>query len=385
MRRALAPYCRLAVGLLVAACSEGTGPGSEPALLVLPAIDTLPADSSVQLRAVQVRADGDTVDVQGAVWSSRDPDVAPVSSSGLVTGVRSGQVTIVALAGDLRGTADVRVERRFQALAVSTGSISICAVDLDGRIWCQGGLGTGIAFPSSDATELRTFLEPVHGTDRYTAVGSNLYFACGLATGGQVLCWGYQPLGDQLSAGVPTAIAPGITFETLSVQGWMGCGLADQTAYCWGVPVTGVTPINTNGFSSLVQVYVQQYDACGRTTQGDQLCWDGSGLAFADGRTILPPPPTGAPALHDIVNGGSYFCGLDAAGQGWCWGANESGQLGNGTAVNSSDAVQVAGGRHFTLLSAPLDGGGRVCGIAERSELLCWGTGFGPVPAAVLY
>ena len=257
----------------------------------------------------------------------------------------------MALAGELRGTADVRVERRFQAQAVSTGSTSICAVDLEGRIWCQGGWGTGIAYPSSDATEVQPLLEPVHGTDRYTAVGSNSFFACGLATGGQVLCWGYQPVGDQLSAGVPTAIAPGITFDTLSIQGWMGCGLADQTAYCWGVPVTGVKPINTTGLARWCR------STCNSTMRADgprkETSYAGmGGFANFDGRLFSSPPAGAPPSMTSSTVAAT--CGLDAAGRGWCWGANESGQLGNGTTVNSAEAVQVAGGRRFTGCPPPL-------------------------------
>ena len=373
----------LAGWLLITACSSGTEPGSDTRLVVVPAEDTLPAGSTVQLRAVLVDAGGDTTEARNVVWSSRDPDAAPVSASGTVTGIRSSQVTIVALAGELRGTADVRVERRFRARDVATGSAGICAVDLEERIWCQGGWGAGAAFPVIEASEIRTFLGPVQGDERYWVVGSNSFFACGLTAGGKVLCWGYQPLGDQLSAGIPISISSALTFDTLSVQGWMGCGLVGPAAHCWGVPLTGVRPIDTGGVP-LVKLAVQQYDACGFTTDELTLCWDQIGPAYADDRTV--EPPDGLPPLEGIVSGGDFFCGRDGSGLAWCWGANENGQLGDGTTVSRPQGVQVAGGRAFTLLSAPADGSARrVCGIAEDSELFCWGAGFGSVPAPVLY
>jgi hypothetical protein len=374
---------RLVGWLLLTACSGGTEPGTDTRLVVLPAQDTLPAGSTVQLRAVLVDGGGDTTEIPSAIWSSGDPDAAPVSASGTVTGIQSSQVTIVALAGELRGTAEVRVERRFRASAVGAGAAGICALDLEGRIWCQGGWGAGTAFPAIDAGEIRTFLTPVHGDERYTAVGSNSFFACGLSTGGKVLCWGYQPLGDQLSAGVPTSIAPDLTFDTLSVQGWLGCGLVGSAAHCWGVPVTGIKPVDTGGIP-LVKLEVQEGDACGLTAEDLTLCWDEFGSAYADNRTIVPPD--GLPALKGIVSGRDFFCGRSADGLAWCWGSNESGQLGNGTTVNYPQGIQVAGGHVFSLLSAPVDGSGRrVCGIAEENELYCWGAGFGSVPAPVLY
>jgi hypothetical protein len=70
MSRAPKLRYRLAGCLLLAACSNGTEPGPEPALLVLPAVDTIPVDSSAQFRAVQVRSGGDTMEVPGAVWTA---------------------------------------------------------------------------------------------------------------------------------------------------------------------------------------------------------------------------------------------------------------------------------------------------------------------------
>jgi uncharacterized protein YjdB len=95
--------------LLLTGCSNGTEPGTDTRLVVVPAQDTLPAGSTVQLRAVLVDAGGDTAEARNVVWSSRDPDAAPVSASGTVTGIRSSQVTIIALAGELRARAEVGV------------------------------------------------------------------------------------------------------------------------------------------------------------------------------------------------------------------------------------------------------------------------------------
>jgi hypothetical protein len=216
-------------------------------------------------------------------------------------------------------------------------------------------------------------------------VGSNRSFACGLTLDRQVLCWGYRVLGDSLSAGVPRPIASGLTFDTLSVQGSMGCGLAAETAYCWGLFIERVKPIDTGGIP-LVRLDVQAHDACGWTADPVQLCWDDVGEAYPDDRSIVQPSTPDVPRLHGLVGWRDFFCGLDPAGLAWCWGRNDQGQLGNGTTVDSPNPIQVAGGRRLTLLSAPKDAEiRRVCGIGQSNELFCWGQGFGPMPAAVLY
>jgi hypothetical protein len=351
--------------------------------MVLPALDTIPADSAVQFRTAEVAPNGDTLYFPAASWSSRDPDVAEVSPSGVVTGIRSGEVTIVALLGESSGSAEVRVERRFRARDVSTGSAGLCAVDLEGRLWCERGWGTGVAYPNADSTEIRTFLAPVSGSGEYEAVGSNSFFACGLTASGQVLCWGYQPLGDSLSSGIPASIASGLAFDTLSLHGGHGCGLVEQRAYCWGIHGDSLELVNTAD-APWVRLDVQGHAPCGWTSSGVQTCWDGV-ASYPGTWSIVPPTGPGVPPLHASVSGGNSFCGLDGFGSAWCWGANTEGQLGNGTTVDATSPVQVAGNQHFTMLSAAAGGGGRVCGIAERNELFCWGTGFGPVPAAVLH
>jgi hypothetical protein len=48
--------------------------------------------------------------------------------------------------------------------------------------------------------------------------------------------------------------------------------------------------------------------------------------------------------------------------------------------------VRVTGDLRFTRLSTGRDDGARrVCGIADESELFCWGLGFESVPTPVLY
>ena len=373
-------------GALLVACSNGTEPGSGDELLVTSPVDTMRADSTVQLNAVLRDDAGDTATLSNVVWSSRNPDVASIDEDGVVTGHASGIVTLVALAGNLRGTRELRVERRFHARDVATGSSGLCAVDLDGQVWCEGAWGTGPLSPSPDPDDVRTFTVPVSGDERYTLVGSNSFFACGISATKHAFCWGNEFVRG-FNAAVPTAVAPSTAFDTLSVDGVGACGLSAGTAWCWGNSHQQAREITT-GSEPFLRIAVQASrndDTCGWPASGVPFCWIGLGdpsFAYVPLEPTLPDTPT----LSAVANGGTFFCGLDADHHAWCWGNNTWGQLGDGSTDDSDAAVEVVGGHAFTLLAASQDENShRVCGIAEHSELFCWGEGFGAVPAAVLF
>lgn len=72
-----------------------------------------------------------------------------------------------------------------------------------------------------------------------------------------------------------------------------------------------------------------------------------------------------------VTAGASHTCALDEAGQAWCWGANDRGQLGVGHRGRSEPSpVAVSGGVRFRALSA---GHRHTCGIDEQARAWCWG------------
>jgi alpha-tubulin suppressor-like RCC1 family protein len=53
----------------------------------------------------------------------------------------------------------------------------------------------------------------------------------------------------------------------------------------------------------------------------------------------------------------------------WCWGANDRGQVGDGTTIDRRAPVPVAGLPHATAIDC---GGEHTCAVAG-GELYCWG------------
>ena len=68
--------------------------------------------STMQLIAAAKDDQGNTVLDQSFVWSSSNTDKATVSPTGVVTGVKTGEVTITAQAGGKSGSVEIEVKKR---------------------------------------------------------------------------------------------------------------------------------------------------------------------------------------------------------------------------------------------------------------------------------
>lgn len=72
-----------------------------------------------------------------------------------------------------------------------------------------------------------------------------------------------------------------------------------------------------------------------------------------------------------VVSRGNSSCAIDNEKTAWCWGANDHGQLGDGTTTNRTAPVKVQGTTKFTSLSSAT--GNTFCGLAVDGRAWCWG------------
>jgi alpha-tubulin suppressor-like RCC1 family protein len=71
-----------------------------------------------------------------------------------------------------------------------------------------------------------------------------------------------------------------------------------------------------------------------------------------------------------VTAGVGHSCGEGPNNETYCWGANSSGALGNGTNTDTSTPVEVTGNHFFAQVSA---GGHYSCGVSAEQRAYCWG------------
>ena len=139
-------------------------------------------------------------------------------------------------------------------------------------------------------------------------------------------------------------------------------------------------PSNASNWAS---VAVGSQHRCGLKTNGSIWCW-GSNMDGELGNgttTVLETTPTqvmGSQEWAQVSAGSDYSCGVQTDGTLWCWGRNQSGQLGIGSTTDQNRPAQEASNlRGWTKVSTSATTfGAFTCGIEQSEDgygLYCWG------------
>jgi len=180
------------------------------------------------------------------------------------------------------------------------------------------------------------------------------------------------------------------------------CGLYNTNqAYCWGYNGFGqlgnnstvaanapVAPITTGVLSgkTIRQIVVGEYHTCVIASDGNGYCWGrnqagqlGNNSAAAQSSVPVAIDTTGALAgktLVAISASSSTTCAIASDGNGYCWGLGTSGQLGNNATTNSSVpvAVDTTGALIGKTLRSISVGDLNTCAVASDGNAYCWGS-----------
>jgi alpha-tubulin suppressor-like RCC1 family protein len=277
------------------------------------------------------------------------------------------------------------------ATSVAVGAHVACVTTASGALSCwghneslelgRGPTATPFAPPANVITGGQSVALAVPGNTRTFAV---------TATGG-LFSWGTSTsfgsfgflLGRDTSEdpdGVPTVVPLGAPVRSLATGADHSCAIAGRLVQCCGSNENG--QLGRGSFDSL------SYPP-GPTN-----------VAFA---VALEDEDGGNVDTNDVplqvATGEGHTCVVMGSGRVFCWGANASGQLGDGagTGVTRSGIPH-----HVTGLAGPAvqlaSSGGAVCALLRSGAVQCWGSNFQgelgigavdqdahPHPAAVLF
>lgn len=259
---------------------------------------------------------------------------------------------------------------------VKTSGSTTCATTDQGALWCWGDnsfgqLGNGSTMFSSTpvlASQMPALVDDFAVSVAHTCVISN----------GDVWCVGQNTSG-QLGNGTSTkSITPtrvsSLPFPAVQISAtWnLTCALlTDQSVWCWGMVPHGsnggsyeLTPIKVTLLNPARQVYVVAYRYCIVYVTGNVECVGINSNSEVSGAQSITN------ALQ-IAQGYDFVCALTSVNAVKCWGANDMGQLGDGSTTPSSHPVNVTG----------LDSGVQsiyaswhsACALLTDKTLKCWG------------
>jgi len=310
---------------------------------------------------------------------------------------------------DIIKSRPVRVPSLHDVVAVETGGGHCFALTRDGTVWSwgrnlQGQLGDGTT--TDRFTPVR--VGGLHDV-RSIAAGNGDGFA--LLADGTVRAWGYNDRG-QLGDGsttdrlTPVTVAglDGVTTISAAYHHTLGL-LADGTVRAWGLNDQGqlgdgsttdrLTPVTVAGLRGVTKIAANgggDVDKPGNFGHSMALLRDGTARAWGandkgqlgDGSTVSRSTPVRVEELRRIVDidaggevppsrpgpGGGYSAAVTSDGIVHTWGDNVVGQLGDGPAIARATPGKVAG--DLSDVAAIDSGSGHTLALAGGA-LWAWG------------
>ena len=227
-----------------------------------------------------------------------------------------------------------------------------------------------------------------------TMINSGENSSCGVTTAGAAMCWGHNNAGqlgngNQIDSAVPvgvTGLGSGVRQVAVGVN--HACAvLVDGTARCWGWNVAGqlgngtvtntsVVPVQVTGLTGAIAIAAGWAQGCAVLATGIVKCWGANNAGqLGDGTLIGRTTPVEVLGINNAIGvsiGWSHACVVLNTGRVNCWGQNGNGQLGDGTTVTRITRVEVLG---ISDAESVVVGANHTCAKTTSGAVKCWGRG----------
>ncbi len=287
--------------------------------------------------------------------------------------------------------------------SISVGTSHVCGVEPNGIVRCWGRNTSGQLGDGSTTDRLTPSPGP---GGPFVLVAAGGAHTCALTSDGRAYCWGSNSngqlgVGSTTSALTATQVMGAPAFSTIVAGRSHTCALdLGGAAWCWGANTNGqlgdgtttdrIVPVAVSG----AQVYKaiaagsSASHNCATGETGVVRCWgsnqSGQLGAIIGTQSASPVLVNTTVALKEVAIGDAHSCGIaESTSESYCWGANASGQIGDGftasrpapTVANASARFsRITGGEAFTcaVTFGAVTGEDNVIVFSRRS-LLCWG------------
>lgn len=326
------------------------------------------------------------------------------------------------------------VDMAVSFLSVELGFNHTCAVTSTNELKCWGNNNNG---QLGDGSLTDRYLPAIVNPGvQYQRINSSNLRTCAITVGNRTQCWGsntYNLVASEPTRQLtPRLINDSRIYQQISASRESTWGISEGQLFVWGLLMNNsIGPIYTlpkriqtpeipafiaagsdhqcfistskklfcrgsNAFGQLgigsISTYEtdflsvdasESYDlvsvgvehTCAVTESQNVKCWgQNSSGQLGNGTTInssVPQTVTLGFSISKVATASGTSCALNLTGQVYCWGASPTGQLGNNTTTTSLVPVQVSDLSTFTDIKA---GAARFCGTNSDQRIRCWGS-----------